>query len=78
MDFNKEKHIPRDVEVNILDNSVHLQKELKFRIQSDNKLKFEKQCQYIKEKVVKVNGILRYCHNIIKGIIEINTVLNAV
>ncbi|XP_070152058.1 uncharacterized protein [Polyergus mexicanus] len=73
VDFNKESHIPKNIEVNILDNPVYLQKEAKFLgIWLDNKLKFEKQCQYIKEKAVKVNGLLRYCNGITKGM-EVNT-----
>lgn len=40
----------------------------------DNKLSFAKQCQYIKDKAVKANGLLRYYNGITKGM-EVNTAL---
>lgn len=75
VDFNKEGIYNKRTIINCIGTDIKLCQEAKFLgITMDNKLSFENQCQIVRDKVKKANGILKYANKVSRGM-EVNTAL---
>lgn len=75
IDFNKKGFYNKNVSIRCINDKVYLKREAKFLgILMDNQLNFKSQCQKIKEKVIRANGLLRYVNRTSRGL-EVNTSL---
>lgn len=68
MDFNKKGIYNKRTIINCIGTDIKLCQEVKFLgITMDNKLSFENQCQIVRDKVKKANGILKYANKVSRG-----------